>query len=78
MRAQERVCRANDAFEKQTESPSASPLAAAEREATAFCTLAGIPVEPHRVRLGFDLLKAQPTGAMWVKLMLLHIYESVS
>lgn len=67
----------NDAFEKKRESPSTSTLAIAKRGANAFCRLAGISAEPHRVRLGFDLLKAQPTGAMRIKLMLIRIYKTV-
>jgi len=77
MRAQERICRVNNTFEKKTESPSTSPLAAAKQEASAVCTLAGISAEPHRVRFGFDLLKAQPTDALWIKLMLIHNYKTV-
>lgn len=62
---------------RRKRSPSTSPLAVAKREAKAFCTLAGISVEPHRVRFGFDLLHVQPTGVMRIHLMLIHIYKTV-
>lgn len=62
---------------RRKRSPSTSPLAVAKREAKAFCTLAGISVEPHRVRFGFDLLHVQPTGVMRINLMLIHIYKTV-
>lgn len=62
---------------RRKQSPNIILLATAKGEANAFCTLAGISVEQHRVRFGFGLLKAHPTCAMWIKLMLIRIYRTV-
>lgn len=48
----------------------------AQRGVSAASALTGISVELLRVSFGFDLLRAQPSAVMGVKLMLVHIYET--
>lgn len=60
---------------RRKQSPDTSPVTMAKRESAASA-LTGISVELLRVSFGFDVLIAQPAGAVGAKLMLIHIYKT--